>query len=131
MESLDLSIELVKKNNQNGTSRNYKGSKGFVCNYGNHWIPIRKIENTWWNLDSKNKKPLKLSETYLEIYLEQLVVSGYSIFSVVGVYPNVFAEQEGPNWTFVTSNDDIEEEVEEDEEDLDLAIALELSKSEK
>lgn len=144
-------MSLIKRSSESKKSVNYLSYQGFVCNFRDHWIAVRRIGNSWWNLDSLKKRPEKLSQTYLEAYLEQLVVSKYSIFVVEGKFPNELEEKDGPNWTLIHDKEDEDKELleaiqlsmmggdqhivisddDEDDEDEELRIALELSKSEK
>lgn len=48
---------------------------------------IRKIENSWWDLNSTHNAPVFLSPLYLGAFLKQLQVEGYSIFVIRGEYP--------------------------------------------
>ena len=40
-------------------------AQAFMCNYENHWIAIRQLWGTWYDLNSLNKSPKVLSDTYL------------------------------------------------------------------
>jgi len=43
---------------------------GFICNSSSHWFPIRKIEDTWYNLNSTNRGgPEIVSDFYLSAFL--------------------------------------------------------------
>lgn len=66
--------------------------EAFVLNYSAHWIAIRRLYDHWWNLDSKNKEPRHLSDTYVSVFLAQLRAQGYSIFVIRGVLPEVSQE---------------------------------------
>jgi hypothetical protein len=61
---------------------------GYICNYKNHWLTLRKIGGQWLNLNSVNAYgPEHVSDFYLGAFLKQLVNDGYSIFVVIGQYP--------------------------------------------
>ncbi|XP_016845823.1 ataxin-3 [Nasonia vitripennis] len=65
----------------------------YICNYKGHWFTIRKIGNQWFNLNSMLSGPQLISDTYLAMYLAQLIQEGYSIFVVNGVLPPCKAEE--------------------------------------
>lgn len=127
-------------------SIDYEKEEAFICNHKNHWIAIRKINFTWWNLDSFNKEPQKLSEIHLEALLEQLVKCNYSIFTVKGEFPVPIVE--GMNWHYIEDEDsEIEKAIQlsleenkgknndeitddfNDDDDEELKLAIELSKT--
>ncbi|EFN88904.1 ataxin-3 [Harpegnathos saltator] len=66
--------------------------KAYICNYRGHWFTIRKIGNQWFNLNSMLNGPQLISNTYLAMYLAQLIQEGYSIFIVNGTFPQCPAE---------------------------------------
>lgn len=43
-----------------------KAKRGFICHEGYHWFCIRHVSGCWVNLDSTKRKPIRLSEFYLE-----------------------------------------------------------------
>ncbi|KAJ8687999.1 hypothetical protein QAD02_023794 [Eretmocerus hayati] len=61
--------------------------KAYICNYKGHWFTIRKLGNQWFNLNSMLSGPQLISDTYLAMFLAQLITEGYSIFVVVGTLP--------------------------------------------
>lgn len=138
-----MNVSPVKKSNQL-RSIDYTKEQAFICNHKNHWIAIRKINFSWWNLDSFNKKPQKLSDIHLEALLEQLVKSNYTIFTVKGEFPVPIVE--GDNWNcFEDEDHELNEAIllslkennnnvinldeEEEDEDEELKMAIELSKT--
>lgn len=58
--------------------------QGFVVNRSEHWFTIRKINNTWWNLNSTSELPEMVSQFYLSALLHQLRQDGYSVFIAKG-----------------------------------------------
>ncbi|XP_076247934.1 ataxin-3 homolog [Calliopsis andreniformis] len=66
--------------------------KAYICNYKGHWFTIRKIGKQWFNLNSMLNGPQLISDTYLAMYLAQLLQEGYSIFIVIGTLPQCPAE---------------------------------------
>jgi len=69
-------------------------TQAFIANFQHHWIPIRRFSSLgWYNLDSTKEEPEPISTTYLELFLRQLQVEGYSIFQVIGNLPPCQAEQ--------------------------------------
>jgi len=50
--------------------KNESSEMGFICNSSSHWFPIRKIEDTWYNLNSTNRGgPEIVSDFYLSAFL--------------------------------------------------------------
>ncbi|XP_058802452.1 ataxin-3-like [Phymastichus coffea] len=66
--------------------------KAYICNYKGHWFTIRKLGNQWFNLNSMLSGPQLISDTYLAMYLAQLIQEGYSIFIVNGNIPKCTAD---------------------------------------
>jgi hypothetical protein len=59
-----------------------------VCNLASHWFSLRKVDGTWFNLNSLFKGgPQLISTFYLSAYLQQLQTEKYSIFVVSGKFP--------------------------------------------
>ncbi|XP_020297074.1 ataxin-3-like isoform X2 [Pseudomyrmex gracilis] len=54
---------------QNDPSR----MSAYICNYKGHWFTIRKLGNQWFNLNSMLSGPQLISDTYLAMYLAQLL----------------------------------------------------------
>ncbi|XP_011877073.1 PREDICTED: ataxin-3-like isoform X1 [Vollenhovia emeryi] len=73
---------------QNDPSR----MRAYICNYKGHWFTIRKLGSQWFNLNSMLSGPQLISDTYLTMYLAQLLQEGYSIFIVIGTLPQCPAE---------------------------------------
>ncbi|XP_043502574.1 ataxin-3-like isoform X1 [Polistes fuscatus] len=67
--------------------------KAYICNYKGHWFTIRKIGTQWFNLNSMLTGPQLISDTYLAMYLAQLLQEGYSIFIVIGTLPQCPADE--------------------------------------
>lgn len=67
--------------------------KAFICNYRDHWLTIRRIAKQWFNLNSLLSKPELISDTYLSLFLAQLINEGYSIFVVFGEFPECTADE--------------------------------------
>ncbi|KAL5254343.1 hypothetical protein ACHWQZ_G013953 [Mnemiopsis leidyi] len=63
-----------------------------VCNLNQHWFTIRKIGLQWFNIDSCKSGPTLISDTYLEVYLKQLELDGYTIFVILGTLPECQAD---------------------------------------
>jgi len=59
----------------------------FVLNLEQHWFTIRRIGDTFWNLDSMKKQPQAVSDFFLSAFLSQMRHEGYSIFVVQGILP--------------------------------------------
>ena len=60
---------------------------GFICNRSEHWFPIRRLGGVWFDLNSMLPTPKVLSETHLQMYLQQNIAEGYTIYVVRGDFP--------------------------------------------
>lgn len=67
--------------------------KAYICHYKDHWFTIRRLGNQWFNLNSLLSKPELISDTYLSLFLAQLIQEGYSIFVVFGELPECEADE--------------------------------------
>ena len=56
--------------------------RGFLCNLSEHWFALRRVDSTWWDLNSIKRAPRKIGEFYLEAFLDQLKGEGWSVFVV-------------------------------------------------
>lgn len=41
---------------------------GFICHSSNHWFSIRKVMGQWFNLNSLQDAPYKISEFHLSYF---------------------------------------------------------------
>lgn len=64
----------------------------FICNLNQHWFTIRKLGTQWFNIDSCKSGPTLISDTYLEVYLKQIELEGYTVFVVLGSLPECVAD---------------------------------------
>ncbi|CAE7775832.1 unnamed protein product [Symbiodinium sp. KB8] len=62
-------------------------TQAFLCQYHDHWFAIRKVLDGWWNLNSTRKRPAQVGPFYLAAWLAQLQAEGYTIFLVLGSFP--------------------------------------------
>ncbi|XP_076623350.1 ataxin-3 isoform X1 [Colletes latitarsis] len=89
-------LELVPYNSSESASllaqKDPSQMKAYICNYKGHWFTIRKIGKQWFNLNSMLNGPQLISDTYLAMYLAQLMQEGYAIFIVIGTLPQCPAE---------------------------------------
>jgi len=67
----------------------------YVCNLERHWFALRNVNGTWWNLNSLATAPKKIGSFYLEAFLRQLEVDGYSIFIVRDLRTTTLADMTG------------------------------------
>lgn len=56
--------------------------EGFLCHHHLHWIAIRNVHGTWYNLDSLKPAPSRLSPFHLAAFLGELVDKGYTVFAI-------------------------------------------------
>lgn len=66
---------------------------GFIVNHASHWFTIRKISGTWWNLNSFQDRPEKISNFFLSAFLSQLVSDGYYVYIARGFVNDDNTEQ--------------------------------------
>lgn len=65
----------------------------YICHYRDHWFTVRRLGKQWFNLNSLLKEPELISDTYLAMFLTQLLQEGYSIFVVFGQLPDCDADR--------------------------------------
>mmetsp|Transcript_3543 Transcript_3543/g.5461 ORF Transcript_3543/g.5461 Transcript_3543/m.5461 type:complete len:217 (-) Transcript_3543:517-1167(-) len=117
----------------------------FICNHQDHWLTLRKVQGSWFNLNSLNDPlgPKPISEFYLAAFLENLQMESYTIFVLKGnlpafssvLFPNLAPHQMvfSKETLSRTQEDDFEKAVQmsiketQEEEDEDLKRAIELS----
>ncbi|XP_057334501.1 ataxin-3-like [Microplitis mediator] len=89
-------LELIPYNSTEPTALiaqdNPSQMRAYICNYKGHWFTIRKLGNQWFNLNSVLSGPQLLSDTYLSMFIAQLLQEGYSIFIVIGDLPQCTAD---------------------------------------
>lgn len=71
---------------------------GFLCHLEDHWIALRKIDGSWWNLNSLEDRPQYLSDLYLGVFLKQLELELWTIYVVRGSYPVPPLDRSGQYW---------------------------------
>ncbi|XP_042235694.1 ataxin-3-like isoform X2 [Homarus americanus] len=67
--------------------------QAYICNFKEHWLTVRKLGHQWFNLNSLLSQPELISNTYLALFLTQLMHEGYSIFVVDGKLPPSEADE--------------------------------------
>ena len=129
---LIFNLELVPLNSTTTKSDN---ANGYIANLNQHWFTLRKFGNSnyrWYNLNSTLKTPLYVSQTYLDLLINQIQQDGYSVYYVFGDLPNCDADvycSENPIpapefMKFSTSGD---EESEKQDLDPEVRKAIEMS----
>lgn len=92
-----LNIEITHIGSESFKNGKFKPAeeKAYICNLQEHWFTLRKFYSKyrWYNLNSVLDKPEWLSETYLELYLDDLQRQGYSVFVVRGDIPTCEADE--------------------------------------
>jgi ataxin-3 len=78
----DLTAVSLSHPNEGACRENPASELGFIANLELHWFSLRKVNSTWWNLNSMASSPRKIGEFYLSAFLDQLKAEGYSIFVV-------------------------------------------------
>ena len=82
-------LDVVSINHPDARAKEAKSKpleqQAFILNLGDHWFSVRKIGETWWNLNSLNKNgPEEISDFYLSLLFETLMGEGYQIFIIFG-----------------------------------------------
>ncbi|WAR19918.1 ATX3-like protein [Mya arenaria] len=92
-----MGLELLPYNSQNHMSKLAQQDptlmRAYICNFGEHWLTVRKLGNQWFNLNSLLTGPELISDTFLHMFLTQLRQDGYSIFIIVGNLQESEADQ--------------------------------------
>ncbi|XP_076036538.1 ataxin-3-like isoform X2 [Oratosquilla oratoria] len=102
----------------------------YICNFGEHWLTVRRMGYQWFNLNSLLTSPELISDTFLSLFLTQLQHEGYSIFVVTGVLPVCKADEVLRMEPAVqTVKPKLLSEVKEDD-DIRTALAVSLAKAE-
>jgi len=65
----------------------------FICNLREHWFTVRKLGHQWFNLNSLLNGAQLISDTYLSLFLAQLLADQYTIFVVLGQLPHCEADE--------------------------------------
>jgi len=69
-------------------NKDLSNEQGFICNSSAHWLAIRKVNGTWYNLNSTNDDgPEIVSDFYLSAFLHSVRENGYTIFVIEGEFP--------------------------------------------
>ena len=79
-------IESIDKPGVRPEDGSFSQEQGFLWNSVDHWFAIRKVHDTWFNLNSTNIEPGPqiISDFYLDAFLISVKNSGYTIFVVRG-----------------------------------------------
>lgn len=94
LQNAGLSCTPIGAEEVRDAQTNPQNEIAFICNRSQHWLAIRKLGNYWFDLNSMRKKPTLISELYLQLYMEQVKNTGYSIFVVRGNFPAAAIELE-------------------------------------
>lgn len=85
---------------------------GYILNHADHWLALRKVHGTWYNLDSVKPAPTVISSFYLAAFLSSLKGQGYTTFVVrpeVGNLPSPGSMQTRSNNQFYLTQKEIDE----------------------
>ena len=77
--------EPIEKTDVKKSIVDYGLEQAYICHSVDHWIAIRKLYGTWYNLNSTNivpPGPQIISDFYLSAFLDSIKHSGYTIFVV-------------------------------------------------
>ena len=90
LTSFNLLCEPIEKKEIKQSIGDYAQEQAFICHSVDHWIAIRRLHGTWYNLNSTNMVPPGpqiISDFYLAAFLDSIKHSGYTIFVVRGELP--------------------------------------------
>lgn len=87
-------------------NRNYmyrpETQEAFVLNRSAHWYCMRKIDGTWWQMNSTQPAPERLGDRGLGSVLAELAADNWTIFLVKGKLPTPMSRSSGvgdpKNW---------------------------------
>lgn len=82
-------LELIPLNSQRTSfyRQNPTAGRAYICNLNEHWFVVRKLGFQWFILNSIKSQPELITDTYLQLFFEQLAVDGYTIFYIEGTLP--------------------------------------------
>jgi len=92
LEIYGLRAEHWHHPSQAAARQNPCSKQAYICNLNQHWFTIRKIGLQWFVIDSCKSGPELVSDTYLEVYLKQIELDGYTVFVVSGSLPECVAD---------------------------------------
>ncbi len=76
--------------------------EGFVLNRHSHWYCMRRIDGQWWQFNSTQPLPVRLSEASLGSTLAELAADSWTVFLAVGKLPAPMPSSSGlgdpSNW---------------------------------
>eukprot|EP00697_Spironema_sp_BW2_P008626 gnl/Spiro4/2326_TR1122_c0_g1_i1.p1 gnl/Spiro4/2326_TR1122_c0_g1~~gnl/Spiro4/2326_TR1122_c0_g1_i1.p1 ORF type:complete len:426 (+),score=112.07 gnl/Spiro4/2326_TR1122_c0_g1_i1:175-1278(+) len=109
--------------------------EAFFVNYQSHWFSIRRLSGSWFSLNSLKRLPVKITDTYLSIYLMTLRQEHYSIFVVRGTFPPIERGRVGFHGVWTTELEDMRtapalSRTHDDDPQVRAAIAASLRESE-
>ncbi|KFG50723.1 josephin protein [Toxoplasma gondii p89] len=82
--------------------------EGFILNLNEHWFAIRKVDGTWYNLDSLKPSPVAMTAEQLKSLLTSLTLQGYVAFVArrdVGSLPAPEPQQVRMNQFYLTKRE--------------------------
>ncbi|KAL8440350.1 hypothetical protein Efla_000238 [Eimeria flavescens] len=85
---------------------------GYILNHADHWLALRRVHGTWYNLDSVKPAPVVISSFHLAAFLSSLKGQGYTTFVVrpeVGDLPAPGCMQTRSNSQFYLTQKEIDE----------------------
>lgn len=92
LEIYGLRAEHWHHPSQAAVRQNPCSKTAYICNLNQHWFTIRKVGVQWFVIDSCKSGPELVSDTYLEVYLKQIELDGYTVFVVLGTLPECVAD---------------------------------------
>ncbi|KAL3931541.1 MAG: hypothetical protein SGPRY_001082 [Prymnesium sp.] len=87
LRRLGLSLEDTRRPEARSTITKPHFEQGFILNRHSHWYTVRKLNGAWWQINSTQQLPEKLTESLLSLTLTQLVADNWTVFVVRGTLP--------------------------------------------
>mmetsp|Transcript_20950 Transcript_20950/g.54482 ORF Transcript_20950/g.54482 Transcript_20950/m.54482 type:complete len:272 (+) Transcript_20950:105-920(+) len=87
LKSFEVDIVNIKSPDVVAERAKPESQAAFIFWLREHWYTVRKIGDTWWNLDSMLDEPRLVSEMYLGMLLLQMEAEGYTVFLIKGTLP--------------------------------------------
>ena len=100
--SHNLTLEDTRRPENRAVITKPHWENGFILNRSSHWYTVRKINGTWWQINSVKQLPEQLTESHLSATLAQLVAENWTVFVVRGDMPTPMHPNSGAglasNW---------------------------------
>ena len=90
-----IGLACAQQGNGASSSEPPARERGFIFNRREHWFALRRLGDTWFELNSMDAHPKAMSAAHLDLFFAAHLEKGYSIFRVRGDFPTVRLEGDG------------------------------------